>query len=152
MPSRKPSPPPSGAAYALGAVTLLSLAGLAMRGRGSHLRRGGDDGGAYAFDFDLDALIRGQEAPAHPKMCEVWLLNAEDVDGFFVSRMLREAFGKTDAESMRLGLTAHRQGRARVCALECEEARQKVQQAYALAAQEHPEAVGILDVVEVDGE
>ena len=151
MPPRKPSSS-SGAPYALGAAALLSLAGLVARGRGSHLRRGGDDGGAYAFDFDLDALIRGQEAPDEPKMCEVWLLNAEDVDGFFVARMLQEAFGITGTESMRLGLTAHRQGRALVRVLACEEAREKVEQAMAMAAQEHPTAVGILDVVEVEGD
>jgi ATP-dependent Clp protease adapter protein ClpS len=138
----------SGENLALSAVALLALAGIARRG--SLLRRVGDDGKAYGLGTDFDVALLEEAEPETPKECEVWLLNADDVDGYFVSKMLRHAFGITEAESMRLGLTAHRQGRALVRVLSCTEANAKVAMARDLAQAEHPTAVRILDVVEVD--
>jgi len=138
----------SGENLALSAVALLALAGLARRG--SLLRRVGDDGKAYGLGTDFDVALMEEAEPETPRECQIWLLNAEDVDGYFVFKMLRHAFGITDAESMRLGLTAHRQGRALVRVLPCTEAHEKVAAARELAQAEHPTAVHILDVVEVD--
>ena len=138
--------PSNGALWALGAAALLSVAGRARKG--SFLKRSEDGGGKFGMDLDL--LLKEFDEPQHPKECQIWLLNADNVDGFYVSRMLREVFGISSGEAMRLGLTAHRAGRALVRVFPCEEAEAKVREADQLSAQEHPEAVGILDVVELD--
>jgi ATP-dependent Clp protease adapter protein ClpS len=137
----------NGILITLGVVGLLGLAGRARKG--SFFKEGADDDLPIGT-FDLDALLRGEELPAHPQECELWLLNSEDVDGYYVGEMLHEVFGLSAGQSSQLGFSAHRNGRALIQILDCGTARERLAAADAHAAARHPPAVGIIEIVELD--
>jgi ATP-dependent Clp protease adapter protein ClpS len=134
----------NGVAIALGAVgAMVGVCLLKKRGSMKLEPKKGDGTG-----FDLKDLLGMAEEPAEPPMCDIWLLNGDNVDGHFVERMLMEVFGFDRRRAMQTGFSAHNNGRAHVVTMGCVEAREKLAQANGLARREHPPAVNVLDVQE----
>jgi ATP-dependent Clp protease adapter protein ClpS len=137
-----------GALHALAAVA--GLAGLAALGsRGSMKRRNPSEGGPGGFD--LDALLSIQQVEATPPECDIWLHNADDVNGFFVLDALRQAVGMSEQRATRVMMQAHRQGRAHVTKLTCPDGREKLAQVDAVAAEWDPAYARVFSLEERDG-
>ena len=136
-----------GALFAvLGTAALAAVATLRRRGSGKLAPADGQGG----VTFDLKDLLSMQQEPTEPPMCDIYLLNSEYVDGFFVNKMLHEVFGLDANDAHRLGWTAHTQGQAHIVTMGCEEAREKVEEAKAMANREHPPAARVLLVIDKD--
>ena len=134
----------NGALLALGAASaLVGVYLLKKRGSMKLEPKKGDGTG-----LDLKDLLGMAEEPVEPPMCDIWLLNGDNVDGHFVEHMLSEVFGFDRRRARQTGFAAHNTGRAHVVTMGCVEAREKLAQANALARRAHPPAVNVLDVQE----
>jgi len=138
-------------------AALLVVGGLAALGsllgpgaRGSSFKRAPDGDGGVTFDLRKMLGRAEEEEPEEPPMCDIYILNADNVDGHFVERLLRQVFGMAMDAARRAGREAHENGRAHIGTMGCVEGRQKVEEAKTLARAEHPPAANIFLVVEKD--
>jgi len=98
------------------------------------------------FDIDLDFLEKPEEEP--PKNCEVWLLNDDTVEGFFVLDLLMEVFDLPRDRAFSTMQSAHSHGQGLVLITECNAANGMVDKAKERAASEYPQLEFLVEEVE----